>query len=358
MTADLILFEKKHIALGSLLGSGSFSSVYNVQLSSDKITEIEQRCEKNFRSQPKRRLRLCDSSLALRDSSQRSIESCHGEDNSFAVKIVKPSIGCPYEVEYAAMDLKKEAQLLCDLAFHPNIITFHGVSSGFLDCPTTGFVVLERLIIPLDKCLAKWRREAQSGMSKIFARSHLSRDLQAKRIQDVAIPVGNAMAHLHKHNIIFRDLKPANIGFGTAGIIRLFDFGLARKIDPNVMKGRLTGCCGTLRYMAPECAASEDYGFSADVHSFAMLLWEICTLEKPFSKFKTLEQVKMAVMDKDYHPPLKRVSFIGVQAILSESWQWEPQARPSFENLIPHLEAEVEDVIEERAYSKKRNSKG
>ena len=36
------------------------------------------------------------------------------------------------------------------------------------------------------------------------------------------------MKYMHKHSIIFRDLKPQNIGFDVRGDVKIFDFGLAR----------------------------------------------------------------------------------------------------------------------------------
>lgn len=52
-----------------------------------------------------------------------------------------------------------------------------------------------------------------------------------------------------------RDLKPDNIGFDVRGDVKIFDFGLAKEIDPSkrLEDGtfKLTGDTGSLRYMAP-----------------------------------------------------------------------------------------------------------
>ena len=101
-------------------------------------------------------------------------------------------------------------------------------------------------------------------------------------------------------------------------------------------------------------AASEDYSFSADVHSFAMLLWQICTLQKPFGDLNSVESITTMVMHKDMHPPVHRISSICVQALLSESWHREPSARPSFDNLVPRLEGEVKRVVESRRVGLRR----
>mmetsp|Transcript_34181 Transcript_34181/g.71118 ORF Transcript_34181/g.71118 Transcript_34181/m.71118 type:complete len:367 (+) Transcript_34181:210-1310(+) len=351
--ASIIEFQQSDIEVGSLLGTGGFSTVHSVDLSYMKLAEIDDYLaeqEKSFsqtvqQTSPEQQMTR---RLNFRDSSEATLEACYHAEKAHVVKRLKPSLKSlpPHVQEMAAEDLKHEVKLLSELSSHPNIVTIYGVSSNFWEAPEKGFLCLERLVEPLDKALAKWKKEASSGI-KILTRRHLAQELQAKRIQDVAIPVARAMAFLHDHNIIFRDLKPGNCGFGTAGIIRLFDFGFARRIDPKKTEDyKLTGHIGTLRYMAPEVASSEHYGFPADVHSFAMLLWEVCTLQKPFAHVKNVDTMLNLVMNKDAHPPLKTISFIGVQALLSESWQWEARARPTFNNLIPHLEGEVERILD------------
>ena len=44
----------------------------------------------------------------------------------------------------------------------------------------------------------------------------------------LALQISAAMEYLHSHTIIFRDLKPANIGFDVRGDVKIFDFGLSR----------------------------------------------------------------------------------------------------------------------------------
>ena len=35
------------------------------------------------------------------------------------------------------------------------------------------------------------------------------------------------------HSVIYRDLKPENVGFDVRGDVKIFDFGLARELDLN-----------------------------------------------------------------------------------------------------------------------------
>jgi serine/threonine protein kinase len=53
------------------------------------------------------------------------------------------------------------------------------------------------------------------------------------RLADVAIGIAYGLEYLHKKGIVHRDIKPENIGFDEFDTPVLFDFGLARQIQPN-----------------------------------------------------------------------------------------------------------------------------
>ncbi|CAM9312289.1 unnamed protein product, partial [Heterosigma akashiwo] len=58
---------------------------------------------------------------------------------------------------------------------------------------------------------------------------------------------------LHRHNLVYRDLKPDNVLLDDEGYCRISDLGLATEVTPT-----LSGACGTRGYWAPEMLRREN----------------------------------------------------------------------------------------------------
>lgn len=92
----------------------------------------------------------------------------------------------------------------------------------------------------------------------------------------------SAVAELHKHGIVHRDIKAANIFLTNgANCLKLGDFGCAAKIQSNTtMAGELQGLVGTQAYMAPEVFTrtnTEGHGRAADIWSVGCVTIEMAS---------------------------------------------------------------------------------
>ena len=81
----------------------------------------------------------------------------------------------------------------------------------------------------------------------------------------------SALAYLHSHQIVHRDVKPENLlvemDRNHVRCLKLCDFGLAQ-----VVREPLYTVCGTPTYVAPEILAETGYGLK--VNAFSNLIYQ------------------------------------------------------------------------------------
>ena len=179
------------------------------------------------------------------------------------------------------------------------------------------------------------------------------------RLATVCLGIARGMEYLDGKNIILRDLKPDNIGFDQNGTVKLFDFGLARRVSGcRTNGGGLVDdyVAGAYRYMAPECmSGNKGMDLASDVYSFGIVMWEVCTLEAPYesilrqrmmgrgrkekhSLFSPFDHLMRAVLDDQIRPSLSDVVCFSTRDLLQKCWAPDPTSRPSFTSISHMLE--------------------
>lgn len=333
---DLMHLKWDDIFVEDLLGVGGFASVYLVTC--PKLWKRQGRRHGSFMETSSSML-SCDPSWANSDMSGMSMsmdESTSTLKGAYAVKYLsKRTMSDPKLYVTGACDLAGEAFLLSRLS-HPNIIQLHGVTSGNISDAFNKkggyFLVMEALDSTLTNELKAWRKTPLSSIEDFIKRTQGSSAPSLRDRIDIAIDIAKGMDYLHNRNIIFRDLKPDNVGFDRAGQVRLFDFGLARE----VIGTRHKGVAGSVMYLAPETMLGKFNCKASDVYSFAIVFWELMSLQRPYPEFRQPNQLQKAVSIEGHRPDLITVPE-RVAALIRACWQSNHEARPSFAQLIPYL---------------------
>jgi serine/threonine-protein kinase len=72
-----------------------------------------------------------------------------------------------------------------------------------------------------------------------------------QRVIEVMADVCAALDFSHRHNIIHRDVKPANIMINLAGAVKVMDFGIARALGEGQNVTQTAAVIGTAQYLSP-----------------------------------------------------------------------------------------------------------
>jgi serine/threonine protein kinase len=117
------------------------------------------------------------------------------------------------------------------------------------------------------------------------------------------LPIANALEYAHEHDIIHRDVKPANILLSEKNQPVLSDFGIAKMLEGEE-GATLTGTgvgIGTPEYMAPEQCLGETVDKRTDIYALGIVFYELVAGRKPF-----MANTPMAVVHKQISDPLPR----------------------------------------------------
>jgi serine/threonine protein kinase len=187
-------------------------------------------------------------------------------DRDVAVKVFKSPMD-PDGQTLGEVRRELELQSLARLS-HPNLITLF---DGSVDGPGPAYLVLELVHGP---DLATRLGEGP---------------LPEAQVREIGAQLADALAYVHAHGMVHRDVKPANILLGVddtgpaTGSVRarLSDFGIVRMVgNARMTSADLT--LGTATYIAPEQARGANVGPAADVYALGLVLIEALTGRRCF----------------------------------------------------------------------------
>ena len=209
-------------------------------------------------------------------------------------------------------ELLSEAQTLSSLN-HPNICTVYEVGEE------EGQAYLSMEFV-------------QGDSLAVLARRGI---LSAGVVADYGVQIAQALAHAHEHGVVHGDVKSANVMVTQDGLIKVLDFGLARRIDPQAISIATTSrislqdmgpVAGTLPYLAPEILHGRPASAATDLWGAGVILHEIATGELPFTGNTAFELSVAILMDSKASIPKVPSE---LRAIVGRCLEKEPSRRYS-----------------------------
>jgi hypothetical protein len=263
ITNRLVAAIHRHeFQVGELIGEGTFSRVFVIEQVQLRSTPYDSSSHKKLSATQQYARVQFQNSTAYQE---------------YAVKhLDKGLLVHPKKFYQAALALKREAVLMTQL-HHPNLLQARAISVGGSEALKSGrykdfFIVSDRLTEDLDVRIQSWRQQRrQRRKQKQVKGGNSNAEIEAVNAQLLiaklryAQQLACALTYLHDKRMIFRDIKPANIGFWNnpaqqqnqnnifghpnnlphkstdqsqqsqqqpRDILKLFDFGLCRTLPP------------------------------------------------------------------------------------------------------------------------------
>jgi serine/threonine-protein kinase len=170
----------------------------------------------------------------------------------------------------------REARLASAIE-HPNVCAIYEVGES----DEEGFIAMQ--YVP------------GQSLDKLIERGPASLQL----VLSVGIQIADGLQAAHSLGIFHRDLKPQNVMLTDGGLVKILDFGLARRLHPEEanfdpskpalakdasMAATYTARGGTIRYMAPEQFVTGQSSVQSDVWALGVILYELASGRHPFAR--------------------------------------------------------------------------
>lgn len=330
------------LEIGKKLGAGGFCQVHEVTVKDDE-----------------------------EGSHSREDRNTQPHKKKYAIKFLKKTTMVDKQLYLqGSADLATEASFLSALTNARNnpdgkyVVRLHGIADGIIKSSGDNygmdrllFLIMDQLNESLEQRIERWidDEKPMRGFFNIFSRIHgeyqEKRQLELRKRLSDGLQVAEAMQFLHSMNLVYRDLKPENVGFDSSEKVKLYDFGLAKELKDSQKVGegsnyKMTGGAGSVRYMAPEVVLCQPYNASIDVYSFGILLCEIARLKKAFQGYDANDHMQQVV--KDGQRPHTEYWFPeALQTLLEACWAPDATKRPPFQQVVKSLKAILETEPEQ-----------
>ncbi|CAL4060308.1 unnamed protein product, partial [Meganyctiphanes norvegica] len=178
-----------------------------------------------------------------------------------------------------------------------------------------------------------------------------NKDIEFHVLMNMAAQVASGMAYIEAKQYVHRDLAARNVLVGQNNIVKVADFGLSRLIDEGFYKTKST--LFPIKWTAPEACTHKLFTIKSDVWSFGILAYEIFTNGgEPYPNMTNNDALRSVL--GGYRMPRPKGCEQYIYDVMLETWNKDPEARPTFETLQwkldEHFTLDGSEYVQESVY--------
>ena len=218
--------------------------------------------------------------------------------------------------------LKHEIELLQGL-HHPNIVQYLGTATD-------------------DQCLNIFLEYVPGGSIATMLKQYNT--FQEPLVKNFVRQILSGLSYLHNRDIIHRDIKGANVLVDNKGGIKISDFGISKRVEASTVLG--TGATGggashmhrpslqgSVYWMAPEVVRQTAHTKKADIWSLGCLVVEMFIGAHPFPDCSQLQAI-FAIGSNQARPPAPETCSRDAVEFLDMTFHLDFEERPSADELL------------------------
>ncbi|NCC52135.1 MAG: response regulator [Spartobacteria bacterium] len=206
-------------------------------------------------------------------------------------------LGSRFTIDTPAINaLKHEARIAMQLS-HRHIVRIHNLQTE----KGRFFLVMEYV-----------NGQTFDEILKRYRKLPLDTVLQTVRI------CAEALGYAHRHHVLHKDLKPANLMLDERGVLKIIDFGVAC-----LMEGQPEAdfVLGTPIYMSPEQLTGQNLDNRTDVYSLGLIAYELLTGNKAFHPDTSVEDIVLGPQNlKGLHKDILNILAKAVYPDRDDRW--------------------------------------
>lgn len=173
----------------------------------------------------------------------------------------------------------------------------------------------------------------RGSLFRLIHRPAAGEILDQRRRLRMALDVAKGINYLHclSPPVVHWDLKSPNLLVDKNWTVKVCDFGLSRFKANTFIPSK--SVAGTPEWMAPEFLRGEPSNEKSDVYSFGVILWELVTMQQPWSGLSPAQVVGAVAFQNRRLAIPPNISPV-LASLMESCWADDPGQRPSFASMV------------------------